>query len=756
MDKNFISIDDLVRQRLGGEEEKERSGAWLQMRDLLDKEMPQDRGGFLYWRRTFGAVALILLATSASVGGYLYATRSLNATNNSSVATNYPANNNVSVNNTTTDSKAAITADNTSANNITTDNATAKHRVAHTDAANVKSHSTEANSSETNHPIANNTTIGTASKTTRNIDVNDTKQLSAGPDADSKKAAEGQADKQADQPSTENIAVSTPIAHIGKQALASGHKATSDHKSSSKTDADRRKKFLAGVVASNNRHKKAVAEINKKEIGKKFMASNTKAAAKSHPPLADGTNSATAHHSGHKSGATKTSEVASVDAKTAPVNQGGGAVSKKEQTVNTSKLALGSNVTGTKNIPNGSAKPADTHDKPLAENSKPGNSKTVAPRPVSGNEPGNGPGKNKTTGASHSSTATGPGTATPSEEVAAKREQVPFDRVTITEHYVSTNRKVGYYKYDTISIEQLARELGINNSNDPSHTEETRKEENTSGTNSNNSLASGNTPILPESSASATGKNGLGTKQSQAGKGGSGESTLDKLNATFNDVKYHVSGMQFAAGLTGGINATFFGPNSFKGFQFGVTGNFIFGDNVSAMAEVKYFHRINNDYSLNDNYYSYTQVGPGQWSKQQLSSSYSFSTLHSVEMPITIRYMKSHFSFYAGANLVYSFSINTGKSEQPSTLSPILVNAMGNDNTPKVQQSDFNSRFGLGYIAGLSYEVYPNVTLDFRNVQSVWDNASSQGGKYISSQLYKSPSFQVSIGYRLGNNKKKD
>ena len=214
--------------------------------------------------------------------------------------------------------------------------------------------------------------------------------------------------------------------------------------------------------------------------------------------------------------------------------------------------------------------------------------------------------------------------------------------------------------------------------------------------------------------------------------------------------------MQFAPGLTGGINATFFGPNSFKGFQFGVTGNFIFGDNVSAMAEVKYFHRINNDYSLNDNYSSYTQVGPGQWSKQQLSNSYSFSTLHSVELPITLRFVKSHFNFYAGGNFVYSFAINTGKSELPSTLAPVLVSSVGNENTPKVQQSDFNSRFGIGYIAGISYEVYPNVTLDFRNVQTVWDNGASQGAKYISNQLYKSPSFQVSVGYRLGNNKKKD
>ena len=41
MDKNFVEIDNLVKQRLGGGEEHERPGSWQNMRELLDKEMPQ-------------------------------------------------------------------------------------------------------------------------------------------------------------------------------------------------------------------------------------------------------------------------------------------------------------------------------------------------------------------------------------------------------------------------------------------------------------------------------------------------------------------------------------------------------------------------------------------------------------------------------------------------------------------------------------------------------------------------------------------
>lgn len=72
MDKNMISIDELVRQRLAGGEEKERPGAWLSMRELLDKEMPVSAppaaGG--NFRRLLGYAAALLLLTGLCTGGY--------------------------------------------------------------------------------------------------------------------------------------------------------------------------------------------------------------------------------------------------------------------------------------------------------------------------------------------------------------------------------------------------------------------------------------------------------------------------------------------------------------------------------------------------------------------------------------------------------------------------------------------------------------------------------------------------------------
>jgi|GEM_PF-3455716 len=71
MDKNMIKIDDLLRQRFEGAEEQERAGAWGNMRDLLDKQMPVNKvPAATNWRRMFAYVAGVVLLAAVSVGGY--------------------------------------------------------------------------------------------------------------------------------------------------------------------------------------------------------------------------------------------------------------------------------------------------------------------------------------------------------------------------------------------------------------------------------------------------------------------------------------------------------------------------------------------------------------------------------------------------------------------------------------------------------------------------------------------------------------
>ncbi len=790
MDKNFISIDDLVRQRFSGEEEKDRPAGWLQMRDLLDKEMPRDRGGFLYWRRTFGVAGLLLLATSIGVGSYLYGTRGLNGAgngaNSDAVAANtlITDNTNRSSSNSSTitgNKETSIAAVNTAAN--ANHSKTKNSNDLKTAAADIVANSTTSNTNSVENkvapkPVQGNALAGGAPQNTTkattgnevNTTTNNANELTA---ANNKKINTGHAEAVQHKTTAENVAGLQPAAHADKPVLASAQKNVAAKEHSDK--AEKRRQFLANVIAANEQHKKAAE--------KKLLASNTDGnkhtqSKASHTTgsgdintitedqpkeLASGGNAQkNTSHNSRKATSGKEIGVKNIAA-IKPAGNHKTATGKNDQ-VTANKLALSSSTstgktTSTKSTTGITAeKVIEANDKPLAGNSsKHSAPKTGTPVQTSGNSTGHMPADKNKSGASRNGAQQGIAAIDAKEDASPAREKRSFERVLVNERFVSSKPADGYFKLDTISIEQLTREVaGDNGSNSRNrhNPAEPGKEESTDANENSNSAVAANTAIVPAASSSATAKNGLG-KQNQSSKG-SGESTLEKLNATFNDVKYHVSGTQFSPGLTGGINATFFGPNSFKGFQFGVTGNFSFGDNVAAMAEVKYFHRINNNYSLNDNYYTYTQVGNGQFSKQQETNAYSFSTLHSIEMPVSIRYTKSHFNFYAGGNFVYSFSINTGASTLQNTAAPTLVSAQGNDNAPRLQQDAFNSRFGVGYLMGLSYEVYPNLSLDFRSVQTVWDNAPSQGSKIVSGQLYKSPSFQVSIGYRLGGNKKKD
>ncbi|NDC40051.1 MAG: hypothetical protein EBZ77_00605 [Chitinophagia bacterium] len=222
-----------------------------------------------------------------------------------------------------------------------------------------------------------------------------------------------------------------------------------------------------------------------------------------------------------------------------------------------------------------------------------------------------------------------------------------------------------------------------------------------------------------------------------------GGHTWENISNAFNDIKFNLSHAEFSKGVTAGLNATFFGANSFKGFQFGVMGSFLFNEKWSATGELKYFHRMTGTYAIRDFY------APN--ATDSIVNSFYFSTLHSFEMPWALKYTYKNWSFIGGANFLYALGVNTGAAALPyqrvNTAAPISQSA------PSINEADFSGRFGLGYLLGFNVKLSPNVNLDVRNVQTFWDNAQSSGAKSVSSQLYKSPSMQFSIQYMFGRNK---
>ena len=65
------------------------------------------------------------------------------------------------------------------------------------------------------------------------------------------------------------------------------------------------------------------------------------------------------------------------------------------------------------------------------------------------------------------------------------------------------------------------------------------------------------------------------------------------------------------------------------------------------------------------------------------------------------------------------------------------------------KSTDFQSRFGVGYVVGISYDFHPNLYVDFRLVKNTWDNSSTTSAIQISNKIFKVPNLQLGIGYRF-------
>jgi len=775
MDKNFVNIDDLVRQRLGGGEEQERSGAWMNMRDLLDKEMPQeDRAGFFYWRRMMSAVAVLLLIASISMGGY-----ELSASRNARLAANSDAVTPQSSKST----NAPIASDETNKDQLTAtgiapnsqnknDNQDTKNTIA---VSNNHNNNQSKNKQNRRHSIStpvesNKTTAGNAPVNNDQVAIatnktasNDNLPIAAASNATSKENTSV----------AEKVAVNEPGAKSGSANKNTNDLATVTHRSGHKTKTAKTTGISTPKVGAITA---SIAAVSSTPAGEPAGTTGVKTlgsmpAKTDSKPLAG-----LVKHSGHKTAGAKTRTqkmnslaMGSHSIAVSKPKAAGVGVSKTSIPGITTQSVAGKTPSGTHAI-SGKGK-----NGALAK-TKPG----IAQKIASKNGPGLVSAKHLAVASAPSATSGVTKTKTGTAAVAtvskvgknapvAREEKKAMQKLVIYEHehYIKTDPENGYFNYDTISMHTLSQDMAVAEENSPAQPAEkpatARKSATpatTTTTASNSVAAAGNSTtnaesqILPGASASASGKPALTQKESAAGSKSAGSAAIANLASSFNDIKYNIKGMQFAAGLTGGINGTFFGPSTFKGFQFGITGDFIFGDSWSLGTELKYFQRINNNYSLNDDASVSTRNPNGLYNVQQTTNTYSFSTLHSIEMPLIVRYTNGKFNFFVGGNLVYTFAINEGYLQTQTT-------STATTNEPNSQMkidptSDFNARFGVGCLFGLSYNIAPNLKIDLRNVMTLWDNASTTGSKYVSEQLYKSPSLQLSVGYRLGGNKHKE
>lgn len=666
MDKNFIHIDDYMRRRLSGGEEPERPGAWLAMRDLLDKEMPTVATAY-NWRRFFGYVTALVLLASVSVGGYMYINHGFQQ-----------------------DAVFAGKVGGASTSNI-----------GQADGNTIPNSRLESvnNTEQTANLLASENGNHHESTSINSSEANNSSNIS--------------------KPST-----AASVATNNNTTTANNHTTIANKAQKTSSTSSSRVYASAKRLPSVSKNKTA----NKLGNGLKTVANNTAMAA--HPE-----NNADNHNAAQ--------------------------ASSSQNAMTTSGAQ---NATNHKTARRTALSPTQlTASKALALNAS-ANAVKMAKEPVV-------------------------------KESAMRLVHDTIARLRINARRVlDANTQKVKYNLDTIPLSELVvarfvsekalTEKPAAKQNLPAQKSNTRKAINnpslaaaTKATSLDKNAASANEKLLP--SAALTDKSvATGTTKSLA-SGSSSAFKLhlwdaEKVNAAIDKIKFNLAKIELYPGIMMGINGSFFTPNSLGGFQFGLTSLIAINEWWSVLTELKYLYQFNTGSTVRDNYSNVTNGSVTlsevkgvpydyyNWTEEHVDHYFNYEVVQSFQLPLALRYCWGRFFAQGGLNLVYNMPIKA--KEVARFLNDQTVHAdyrpiqtvkepFVNDDHATVKISDFGSRFGTGYILGAGFSFTPNVYLDFRATQTFWDNAQTQGAKQISKDLFKTPSIQLSVGYRLSGKK---
>jgi hypothetical protein len=647
MDNNMIHIDDLVRQRLRGGEEPDRPGAWMNMRELLDKEMPVTSG--TNWRRIIGYFTAALLLTTVSVGGYHLYTSHISANHISGGGGGR------------NDEGQYTTSSNPSASLPTGLNAVAEPK---------------ASTSNTNTPAKANT-----SNTNTATNGNTSNYIAS--------------------------TVSKPASSTLTSTAASVRARSVDNQSSLTLAPTRSSTASTSDVASNVQQQPAVSQkastSTPDEASSNVYASATTAnrSAQSEPAKLAG------------------SDVQSLPV-AAPSGSGPAVASRtipdiKYQSIEQLELVH------RKVYDAGTDKTYYRIDTvPMGKFIK----QTIIPK---------------------------------SEEIAVAETPVKAEKRGLF------NRQKKESKPAVTSPAIAAR------SSEPKAVTATRPDL------TNNTVA-----IVPAATISnKTTEEEVGSSIATLGAGavkakGFRLWNAEKFEATVDKVKSDLSRIEMHPGIMGGINASMFTPNALGGFQLGLTSLFVLNDWWSLMIEPKYMLRFNTGSSLRDDYKEVidnsgsiqpvTYMGRDYWSytwtDHTIQHNFNYDLISTIEIPVMLRYHWDQIYLQGGANLVFSSPIKATEVSQPlgdyvthSELRPRTPDSQPgtfiDDSHPKVLSSDFGSRFGTGYVLSGGYMFSPAVYFDLRLATTFWNNSKTDGAKQVSKDLLRTPSIQLSVGYRF-------
>lgn len=259
-------------------------------------------------------------------------------------------------------------------------------------------------------------------------------------------------------------------------------------------------------------------------------------------------------------------------------------------------------------------------------------------------------------------------------------------------------------------------------------------------------------PLVPNSAAKDS-----APKTAKAKKNYYDNNRFDEM---VKNAKMKLRGVKFYPGVVAGANMSM-AKKGLNGFQLGLKGDLSFGRHWSVMSELKYMQRFNGGNDLRDDYNTgldsfITQSGVKAYTYDSVEHFFNFTNVSTIEMPIALKYNVKRFNVFGGVNLNYNLAVNNDEVERPyqitkteTSLSTGKLDYSLLNGKPNISSADFSSRFSVGYLFGMSYELSPAMQVDLRLTQPVWDNAKTSGAKAVSKELYNAPTLQFNMSYRF-------
>jgi Outer membrane protein beta-barrel domain len=295
-----------------------------------------------------------------------------------------------------------------------------------------------------------------------------------------------------------------------------------------------------------------------------------------------------------------------------------------------------------------------------------------------------------------------------------------------------------------------------NNSNATTNTASTDNANAAAQQNSNNQLLANRKKEAPKKSATPSAKEQMSDKLM---------STIDKIKSR-GFIDLGAGKIKVDPALFTGINSQFLNnKNDLGGFHMGMNCIIQIRRNLELMPHALFNYRTNGGYTIRDTVQTITdRSGPRfngtdnefAYTATTTAMTYNFKRTMSIEAPIALQWRPvRRVGIFAGVNLAYGFKYKTSNFYKTTTTAEIDIvpttqnYAFPTDRISTYKDIDFKGRFGAGYLFGANWQATPNFFVDARVAQNIWDNSTTPSSKIISSNVFKVPAFQLSLGYRF-------